>query len=458
MNETQQLPASSVCNHSPAPGNVPIMARDPHRATVRGRLHPGAPLLVACLLLCAFCLSFEFQLAHAQQDAGSYTVAPGDTVSAIASRFGVSTEAIISANNLANPNLLRVGQVLLIPAASWNPELSTIATSAVAARPGDSLGRVASRYGLDSVLIASLNGLTTTSRLFPGQPILLPSASAPVAALRFGAITQIDAPSELAQGKTGRLSIESSRAISISATWLGLSLPLTALDVVTRQVALLPTPALLEPGAYTLTVGYTTNAGVHVEHVSTIAVVNGGYESQIIALSEERGVLLAPEIQQSELQTVTAAWSVVTPGMAWRTLFQRPIDAQAPTTSPFGTRRRYEGGGYGIDGYHAGQDFGAAVGAPILAPAAGIVALAAPLQVRGNVVILDHGQGVFSGFWHLSELRVTAGQVVNAGDVIGLVGNTGLSTGAHLHWELRIYGVAVDPMQFLGEPLLPPTP
>jgi murein DD-endopeptidase MepM/ murein hydrolase activator NlpD len=73
------------------------------------------------------------------------------------------------------------------------------------------------------------------------------------------------------------------------------------------------------------------------------------------------------------------------------------------------------------------------------------------LQVRGNVVVIDHGRGIFTGYWHLSEIKVVTGQQVNVGDVVGLVGTTGLSTGTHLHWELRIYGIAVDPMQFLGQ-------
>ena len=81
--------------------------------------------------------------------------------------------------------------------------------------------------------------------------------------------------------------------------------------------------------------------------------------------------------------------------------------------------------------------------------------LAEPLAVRGNAVILDHGRGVFSGYWHLSEMKVSVEMEVAAGDVLGLVGNTGLSTGAHLHWELRIGGVAVDPMQFLEEDPFP---
>ena len=75
--------------------------------------------------------------------------------------------------------------------------------------------------------------------------------------------------------------------------------------------------------------------------------------------------------------------------------------------------------------------------------------LAEPLQVRGNAVLIDHGGGVFSGYWHLTDITVSAGQAVQAGDLLGHVGTTGLSTGNHLHWELRVNGFAVDPMQWL---------
>ena len=78
----------------------------------------------------------------------------------------------------------------------------------------------------------------------------------------------------------------------------------------------------------------------------------------------------------------------------------------------------------------------------------GTVVLAEPLQVRGQVIILDHGWGVFTGFWHLSQIDVQVGQVVSRGEIIGLVGNTGLSTGAHLHWEMQVAGVPVDPLQW----------
>jgi murein DD-endopeptidase MepM/ murein hydrolase activator NlpD len=80
--------------------------------------------------------------------------------------------------------------------------------------------------------------------------------------------------------------------------------------------------------------------------------------------------------------------------------------------------------------------------------------LAEPLAVRGNAVVLDHGWGMLTGYWHLSTMEVQVGQQVAPGDLIARIGNTGLSTGAHLHWEMWVGGVNVDPLQWL-EPLYP---
>ena len=98
---------------------------------------------------------------------------------------------------------------------------------------------------------------------------------------------------------------------------------------------------------------------------------------------------------------------------------------------------------------HAGEDFSAPPGTVVRAPAAGTVLLAEPLLVRGNAVILDHGGGVLTGYWHMQKLDVQPGQQVEAGQALGEVGSTGLSTGAHLHWEFRVRGAAADPMQWV---------
>ena len=414
-------------------------------------------LLFSMLLLAALLqlLAVSAPAVRAQETVGSYTVQPGDTLFAIAQRFGVSLESLIAANRITDPNLLVVGQLLVIPGVETQAEIGSIPTDHALASAGETLGTLAVRLGQDPATVAALNNLTLTERLFPGQPVRVPEGSSPAAPLRFGSVEALEIPETLEQGRTGRLVIISNRPLTLTAAWNGLPLRLAPLDAVTRQVALLPVPALIAPGSYPVTVTYTTRAGVPVTLARMVQVADGGYESQIISVPSDRTDLLDPTRVQTELLTVTAAWSGFTPDLVLRVPFSRPIGVEYDTTSPFGTRRTYDSGANSTAGYHAGQDFGAPPGVPVLAPSLAIVALAQQLEVRGNAVILDHGRGVYTGYWHLSEIAVQPGQVVQPGEAIGLVGNTGLSTGAHLHWEMIIYGIAVNPMQFLDEPVFP---
>jgi murein DD-endopeptidase MepM/ murein hydrolase activator NlpD len=118
-------------------------------------------------------------------------------------------------------------------------------------------------------------------------------------------------------------------------------------------------------------------------------------------------------------------------------------------TSTFGTRRSYNNGP--ATSFHGGTDFGGGVGVPIYAPAPGTVVLAELLTVRGYAVLVDHGLGLFSGYWHNDRLAVSEGQQVETGDLIAYMGSTGLVTGPHLHWEMRLQGIAVEPMQWIED-------
>jgi murein DD-endopeptidase MepM/ murein hydrolase activator NlpD len=391
--------------------------------------------------------------AYAQDGVGSYTVVAGDTLFEIAGRFGVSLDALVAINNIQDPSLIRVGQVLMIPGAGQS--LAAVPTTLVQTRPGDTLALVAQRYNQDLNLLTSLNSVSATTRLFPGQTVRLPADGAPPTPLRFGAVSDIQWPAQLVQGRTGRLTVITERPLDLAADWNGLPLTFLPLDERgVRYFTFLPVPALLGPGLFPLTVTYTAANGERLSRQQLIPVADGGYDSQVINLPPDRASLLDPVLVTAETERVMAVWSAVSPALWWRDRFWRPIADQYQTTSPFGTRRSYNGGPF--NSYHAGQDFGAPAGVTVTAPAAGVVAFAEPLEVRGNAILLDHGHGLFTGYWHLSELLVAPGQQVAAGDLIGLVGNTGLSTGAHLHWEMRISGVAVDPMQFVEEPLAPP--
>jgi murein DD-endopeptidase MepM/ murein hydrolase activator NlpD len=124
----------------------------------------------------------------------------------------------------------------------------------------------------------------------------------------------------------------------------------------------------------------------------------------------------------------------------------RPIRGEAPVSSPFGTRLDPFTRGLAL---HTGLDLKAEYGEPARATAPGRVTTAEAAGGYGNMVEIDHGHGLATRFGHLARFAVRPGQRVAAGDVIGYVGSTGRSTGAHLHYETRIDGEPVDPQRFL---------
>jgi murein DD-endopeptidase MepM/ murein hydrolase activator NlpD len=105
----------------------------------------------------------------------------------------------------------------------------------------------------------------------------------------------------------------------------------------------------------------------------------------------------------------------------------------------------------GVSAFHRGQDVGAPCGAPVRAAAAGRVVTAGWNGNYGNWVLIDHGDGVETGYAHTSRLLVSAGERVRAGDEVAEVGSTGASSGCHLHFETHMRGQAVDPISFMSE-------
>jgi murein DD-endopeptidase MepM/ murein hydrolase activator NlpD len=131
------------------------------------------------------------------------------------------------------------------------------------------------------------------------------------------------------------------------------------------------------------------------------------------------------------------------------TVKDMPFANPAPTheiTSPFGNRTDPLLGRLAL---HPGIDFRAATGAPIKSAGAGKVLVASEVNGYGNMVEIDHGQGVTTRYGHMSRLNVKPGQLVTEGQVIGFAGSTGRSTGPHLHYEIRRNGTPINPMGFL---------
>jgi murein DD-endopeptidase MepM/ murein hydrolase activator NlpD len=128
----------------------------------------------------------------------------------------------------------------------------------------------------------------------------------------------------------------------------------------------------------------------------------------------------------------------------WTSPFLRPVKGEI--SSAFGMRRIIN---EKPKSPHTGVDLRAEEGTPVLACNSGIVALVDQLFFSGNSVVLDHGWGIYSMYFHLSEALVREGDGVNKGDLLGRVGSTGRSTAPHLHWGVRINGVMVNPLSLL---------
>lgn len=187
--------------------------------------------------------------------------------------------------------------------------------------------------------------------------------------------------------------------------------------------------------------------GETLETTETITVIPFNYPDESLALAFALLPLLDPDMNIAEEQHLNEIYSARSPALNWTWPFSFPAPAPL-VTSRFGGSRSYNSGMW--RSHHTGIDFRRGLGDTILAAAGGRVAAAELLDVRGNVVIIDHGFGVFTQYAHMQDLQVTAGEVVRAGQVIGTVGSTGRTNGPHLHFEVIVNGQPVDPIRWMA--------
>ncbi len=253
-------------------------------------------------------------------------------------------------------------------------------------------------------------------------------------------------PQNPAQGQTIVVRVTLDRAASVSGDWDGQ--PLTFLyNSPTDAWALVGVPTWSLTGERPLTIEAAPPDGQPTRERLSVPVAETAFEVQNIDVPEEQYDLLRVGFRPAEDEYIVPALRQVSPEPLWDGPFTLP--AEGVRSSPFGARRSYVGGP--PTGYHGGLDIAAPEGVPIFAPATGVVVMAESLFVRGGFIMLDHGAGVHTLYYHLSEISVTPGQRVERGEQLGLMGTTGLSTGSHLHWEVRIGEVFVDPDEWLTQ-------
>jgi murein DD-endopeptidase MepM/ murein hydrolase activator NlpD len=200
------------------------------------------------------------------------------------------------------------------------------------------------------------------------------------------------------------------------------------------------------PGDHTLSVEATDPGGVRLTTQHRVKVDAKEFRVrrlQVPARFADPPASALPRIER-EAQLLAALFKTTTPERAWEMPFSSPVDVEP--NSAFGVRTILNGKPRGP---HSGADFPCPAGTPVRAPNRGRVVLAQDLYFAGQTVIVDHGEGLYSLFAHLSRFDVSQGDAVAQGDVVGAVGATGRVTGPHLHWAVRLHDARVDPMSLL---------
>ncbi|HSB90287.1 MAG TPA: peptidoglycan DD-metalloendopeptidase family protein [Anaerolineales bacterium] len=451
--------------------------------------------LILCLAVAA-----RPPVAAAQQgDVGPvYIVQDGDTLTAIALRFGTTVDALAQTNGISDPGSIQPGMRLVLPGYEG---VSGVLTFHVV-EFGESIGSLAASYRMSPADLARLNRWANPAAVYVGEPAVVPEpeTGGPVpgrtaflsdgeglleAAVRLntspwllteaaGSIwetpglpiyvpggesrlsdlpnglegVELD-PAPVVQGYTTVVHATTSAGADLEGSLASHSLNLMPADSEGEWVALQGIYVLQPPGVVDLEMTVTVD-GVARSYRQPVQVVEGGFGRETI-----QGVpaeTLDPANTAPEDQEIAQIVSAATSERMWSSLFEFPTSYHETFPSRFGTRRSYNGSAYIY--YHTGLDLYGNPETPILAPAPGRVVFAGALTVRGNATYIDHGWGVYTGYLHQSEILVKPGDLVETGQTIGMVGATGRVTGAHLHWEIWVGGVPVQPLEWT-ERLMP---
>lgn len=207
--------------------------------------------------------------------------------------------------------------------------------------------------------------------------------------------------------------------------------------------ALLPISYYQELKEYRIIISYLEN-NKRVFVGKDLKVVDGNYKSEVINVKPSKFKPPKSRVERTkkEYSDAMKVYNSKSEKLYWSEDFIYPLNSKI--TSNFGTKRVYNGE---LKSYHSGTDFRAKNNTPIIASNSGIVRIAQDRFYAGNSIIIDHGHGVYSCYFHLNKMNFKVGDFIKKGEVLGLSGNTGRSTGPHLHFAFRIHGIQVDPLQ-----------
>jgi murein DD-endopeptidase MepM/ murein hydrolase activator NlpD len=374
-------------------------------------------------------------------------VALGENLQTLSARHGIASDVLVQLNHLTSPNQLFIGDLFIGPVAG-NTELAGSPVKVVSGKP---LLAAAIVNGVSPWELAAANELAGPSQAIPGEVYTMPRANGQIPSIlpvEFHSASL--SPLPLTQGKTAEIRIQAAPELQLSGELAGQALNFFPIE--DGYVALQGIHNQLDPGLYSLSIQVTTpltdsNATGQTTFTQSVAVGSGNFIIDPPLNVDPATIDPAVTVPEDQLWADLA--KPVTPDKLWSGLFASPVPPELKSclTSLFGNRRTYNNGAY--SSYHSGLDFCGQIGTPLYAPAAGIVVYTGPLKVRGNVTVIDHGWGVYTAYDHQSQILVKVGDVVTPGQEIGLGGDTGRTTGPHLHFEVWVGGVQVDPADWL---------
>lgn len=430
-----------------------------------------------------------------------YIVQPDEYLSTIADRFNVSISDLMAANNITNPNLISAGQQLVIPGLQGvtgildteivnfgdsfrtlvrrtqippgqleklnhlvsptelyvgagmivpKQDNTTDLTNRISTSGGQSLLELAVAADSDPWTLAAINSLVGSWDALPGDILYTtgPGVAGQKSSGLPAAFLSAELPTlPLKQGTTAEIIVKAVAGAAISGT-LG-DYPLHFFTNGDGSwVALQGIHAMLVPGVYTLQLAAKLADGDVQSFQQSVLIDAGAFPKEALSVPAET---IDPAVTGPEDKQVLSITAPATDHRYWSGEFSLPVALPYCIKDWFGVRRSFNGGPY--DYFHSGVDYGVcSVDHPfdIYAAASGVVVFAGNLNVRGNATFIDHGWGVYTGYFHQDAVYVSVGQQVQAGELIGKIGGTGRVTGPHLHFDLWVGGVQVNPLDWLS--------
>ena len=379
------------------------------------------------------------------------TVPYGESLRSLSRRYHIPAASLARLNHLILPTELYAGSNLIIP----EMISTTTGLKRVTLAPGQSLLELAAMNDTNPWALVQTNQLTHTWSALPEDVLFMAGNEKEVPGALPGSISAVEINSlPLNQGKAAVIRLSAPQGLQVSGGLMGHPLHFFY-DGKGSYIALQGVHALAEPGLYTLAISGTLTGGMPFAFDQMVNVQSEHYPYDRPLTVDP--ATIDPAVTQPEDALWTGLAQPATSQKMWEGLLKLPsslpedycLETGECWSSRFGNRRSYNGSAYKY--FHTGLDIVGKVGAEIYAPASGVVVFTGPLTVRGNATMIDHGWGVYTGYMHQSEILVKVGDHVETGQLIGYVGDTGRVEGPHLHWEVWVGGVQVDPMDWLTQ-------